>query len=143
MGRPVDDRGPGTYMRFAVRRSEIHGMGLFAICRIPPRRKLGELTGEIVTWREGRRRTKGKRKLALVELEDGTSIDASQGGNEFRYVNHACSPNAYIRICYGRVEFYSLRLIARGEEITCDYGDTHHNGKLECSCGYPNCRGHL
>jgi hypothetical protein len=27
-----------------------------------------------------------------------------------------------------------------GDEITCDYGDSHHNGKLPCGCGSAGCR---
>jgi SET domain-containing protein len=126
-----------------VRASRIDGKGLFAKSRIDPRRKIGELTGERISLREGRRRAKGKRRLALVELEDGTSIDASRHGNEFRYINHSCSPNTYIRICYGRVEFYSLRAIPAGQELTCDYGYNHHEGTLRCKCGSPDCRGKL
>jgi uncharacterized protein len=43
----------------------------------------------------------------------------------------------------GRVEFYALRAIATGEEITVDYGETHHAGKLACRCGVPGSRGTL
>lgn len=140
---PARRRSPATPETLEVHRSPIDGKGLFAKCRIGPRTKIGELTGEIISWREARRRAKGKRRLALVELRDGTAIDASRYGNEFRYINHSCSPNAYIRICYGHVEFYSIRGIPAGKEVTCDYGDNHHNGTLRCRCGSPNCRGHL
>ena len=30
-----------------------------------------------------------------------------------------------------------------GEEITVDYGETHHEGRLTCRCGAPGCVGHL
>jgi len=43
----------------------------------------------------------------------------------------------------GRVEFYALRAIAAGQEITVDYGPTHHEGRLACRCGAPGCRGAL
>jgi uncharacterized protein len=48
-----------------------------------------------------------------------------------------------MRVAYDRVEFYSLRKIMAGEELTCDYGPTHHDGKLKCRCGAINCRGFL
>ncbi|MFL6699277.1 MAG: hypothetical protein ACJ8GJ_19095 [Vitreoscilla sp.] len=41
------------------------------------------------------------------------------------------------------MEFYSLRAIEPGEEITVNYGQTHHEGKLRCRCGAPNCIGNL
>jgi len=37
----------------------------------------------------------------------------------------------------------ALRAIAPGEEITVNYGETHHEGKLRCRCGAPNCIGAL
>jgi uncharacterized protein len=126
-----------------IRKSTIDGKGLFAAARIDARRKIGELKGEVISEVEARRRAHGKRRLALAELGDGTAIDASKQGNEFRFINHSCNPNAYIRVCYRRVEFYSLRTIRPGQEITCDYGETHHKGKLRCKCGGRNCRGSL
>ncbi len=129
--------------KLAIARSGIDGKGLFAGTRIGKRKKIGELTGELITLREARRRAKGKRRLALVEMEDGRAIDARRGGNEFRYINHSCSPNSYIRICYGRVEFYTLSTITAGQEITCNYGYNHHEGALRCKCGSPNCKGRL
>jgi SET domain-containing protein len=126
-----------------VRDSPIDGKGLFTRSRIPARRKIGELTGEVISWREARRRAKNRRRLALVERGDGTAVDGRKNGNEFRYINHSCSPNCYLRVCYGHVEFYSLRLIHAGEELTCDYEDNHHDGKVRCKCGSRDCRGYL
>ena len=48
-----------------------------------------------------------------------------------------------VELVYGRVEFYALRDIAIGEEITVDYGQTHHAGRLACRCGATGCRGSL
>jgi len=130
-------------MHFRVARSAIDGRGLFTTAAIPARVKIGELTGELISQREARRRARDLKRIAIVELGDGRAVDASRGRNQFRYVNHSCSPNAYIRICYGRVEFYSKRAIRRGEEITCDYGETQHEGCLSCRCGSANCRNFL
>lgn len=126
-----------------VRKSLIDGRGVFAETFIPARRKLGELAGERISQREARRRAREKLRLALVETGDGYAIDASVQGNEFRYLNHSCAPNTFIRIFRGRVEFYPLRDIAPGEELTCNYGETHHDGALRCKCKSPNCRGAL
>jgi SET domain-containing protein len=48
-----------------------------------------------------------------------------------------------LRIRQGRIEIYAMRAIAQGEEITCNYGETHHEGRLACRCGAPNCVGKL
>jgi SET domain-containing protein len=48
-----------------------------------------------------------------------------------------------MRVAHGKVEFYTLKPIKKGEELTCNYGETHHDGKLKCRCGAPNCKGFL
>jgi uncharacterized protein len=128
---------------FEVKPSPIDGKGLFAKSFIPARKKFGELKGERISHREGRRRAKQTKRIMIVEFDDGTSIDAANGGNEFSYVNHSCSPNSYMRIIGSRVEFYALRDIAKGEEITCNYGESHHHGTLPCGCGSENCKTRL
>lgn len=128
---------------FRVGRSPIQGRGLFAVSDLPGRRKVGELGGELITQREARRRARGRGSVMIVELGDGNALDATRLGTDFKYVNHSCEPNAYMRVCRGRVEFYTLRPVAAGEELTCDYGETHHDGKLPCRCGSARCRRRL
>jgi uncharacterized protein len=48
-------------------------------------------------------------------------------------------PNAVLRIVQGRVELYALRDLIAAEEITVNYGETHHEGPLRCRCGAPGC----
>ncbi|HKO57174.1 MAG TPA: SET domain-containing protein-lysine N-methyltransferase [Thermoanaerobaculia bacterium] len=123
-----------------VRASRIHGKGVFAYKAIKARRKIGELAGELISLREARRRAASLQSIAIVEFDDDTALDASVNSNELRYVNHSCAPNTYMRRYAHRVEFYSLRAIRQGEELTCDYGETHHDGTLPCGCGADRCR---
>jgi uncharacterized protein len=129
---------------FQVKRSRIQGRGLFALAAVPARRKLGELGGERISKREARRRARAAgESIKIVEFVDGTALDATRRGGPFGYVNHSCEPNAFMRRHRGRVEFYALRPIEAGEEVTCDYGETHHDGRLPCRCGSQRCRGRL
>ena len=128
---------------FKVGRSRIQGRGLFALADGPARKKIGELGGERISLREARRRARGADCVMIVEFEDGTALDATRLGGPFKYVNHSCEPNAFMRRHRGRVEFYALRRVEAGEELTCDYGETHHAGKLSCRCGSAKCRGRL
>ena len=132
-------------LNFAIENkpSKIDGTGAFALQKIPARKKIGNLGGEIISLREARKRAKQTKRVAMVEFGDGRALDASAKPNSLRYINHSCSPNTYMRVCYSRVEFYTLRQIKKGEELTCNYGPTHHDGKLKCSCGSPNCKGYL
>ncbi len=126
-----------------VRKSPIDGKGVFARAPIPARRKIGEYAGEVISISEARRRARGRRRIAIVEIDDGYAFDGRVRGNALSYMNHSCSPNTFMRIYRGHVEFYSLRRVSRGEELTCRYGETHHNGKLRCKCGSESCRGAL
>jgi SET domain-containing protein len=122
--------------------STIDGTGAFAAARVPARRKLGELSGEIIPLAEARRRAKQRQRISIVEFADGMALDAAEG-NPLKFINHSCSPNLFIRVVYHHVEFYTLRALQKGEELTCNYGETHHDGKLACRCGSPQCRGAL
>jgi SET domain-containing protein len=126
-----------------VRASPIDGLGAFAAEPIPARRKIGEIRGESVSVKEARLRAKGALRIMIVELSERRAIDASRSADPLRFTNHACSPNAVLRIRQGRVEIYAMRTLAAGEEITVNYGETHHEGRLRCRCGAPGCLGRL
>jgi SET domain-containing protein len=130
------------YDALTIGPSAITGLGLFAGGRIPARAKIGEFEGEVIGLAEARRRAKGRRIVAIVELENH-ALDATHTRRGFRYINHSCAPNTFIRCTKDRAEFYALRDIAPGTELTADYGETQHNGKLRCRCGATNCRGAL
>jgi uncharacterized protein len=138
---------PTDPQKFAVdvQVSRIDGLGAFAAEAIPARRKIGEIRGAAISVREARRRAKELARqglpIMIVEVSERRAIDAGASTDPLRHTNHHCSPNAGLRIRQGRVEFYALRDIAPGEEITADYGESHHEGRLRCRCGAPNCRG--
>lgn len=126
-----------------VAKSKISGKGAYAIQRIPARKKIGDLGGVIITMKEAMRLIKNKKVINLVELEDDLALNASDHPNDLRFINHSCEPNTYLRVLRNRVEFYALRTIKKGEELSCDYGETHHEGTLPCKCGAKNCRGFI
>lgn len=134
-----------AYQKFevSVRRSAIDGFGVFAAEDIPAQKKIGEIRGESISVSEARRRAEGKQRIMIVEISTRKAIDASASQDPMRFTNHACTPNARLTIRDGRIEFYALRSIAPGEEITVNYGETHHNGTLACRCGAPGCVGWL
>jgi SET domain-containing protein len=134
-----------AYQKFAVSvaPSRIDGLGAFAAEAIPPRRKIGEIRGESVSVQEARIRATRHERIMIVEVSPRKAIDFSRSSDPMRYTNHSCKPNARLVIRDGRVEFYARRAIEPGEEITVDYGETHHEGRLPCRCGAPGCRGAL
>lgn len=134
-----------AYQKFAVAvaPSAIDGQGAFAAEAVPPRRKIGEIRGESISVQEARIRATRSERIMIVELSARKAIDFSRSADPMRYTNHSCRPNARLCIRQGRVEFYALHAIAAGEEITVDYGETHHEGRLACRCGAPGCVGRL
>ena len=134
-----------AYQKFAVdvKASAIDGHGAFAAEAIPPRLKIGEIRGESISVVEARIRATRAERIMIVELSDKKAIDFSKSTDPMRYTNHSCQPNARLCIRQGRVEFYAVKAIKPGDEITVDYGETHHEGRLRCQCGAPGCRGAL
>ncbi len=138
MTRPV-------YQKFDVANapSHIDGTGAFAAEAIPARLKIGEVRGESLSVHDARIRATRSERIMIVEISSRKAIDFTRSSDPMRFTNHSCQPNARLCIRQGRVEFYAVRAIAVGEEITVDYGETHHEGKLPCRCGAPGCRGAL
>ena len=143
--RPSIAAMPNDPQKFKVEAaiSGIDGQGAFAAEPIPARRKIGEIRGEPISVREARLRAKRTRRIMIVEVSTRRAIDASQSSDALRFTNHSCAPNATMRIRGGRVELYAMRDIACGEELTLNYGETHHEGRLACRCGAARCAGRL
>ena len=134
-----------AYQKYAVtvQASAIDGHGVFAAEGVPARAKIGEIRGEAISVEEARIRATRHERIMIVELSARRAIDFTKSADPMRFTNHSCQPNARLCIDNGRVEFYALRAIDVGEELTVDYGETHHDGKLACRCGAPGCRGAL
>ncbi len=125
-----------------VRRSGINGRGLFAGAALPGRRKLGEISGQLVRLPAALRKVERADKIYLIELSEHQALECS-AGNRFRFLNHSCAANCYMRIIRNRVEIYTRRPIRAGTELTVDYGATPHRNGMRCACGAANCKGVL
>ena len=104
------------------------------------RHKIAEYTGEKISNAEARRRAH-RPMLRICEVNRRWSLDGSRGGNGTHYINHSCSPNAFMQIQHNHILFLALRDIEAGEEITIDYESTLHSDDKRCICGAGNCRG--
>jgi hypothetical protein len=87
----------GTGRRYIVRRSTIHGRGVFALADIPKGTRLMEYIGERISHREADRRYAAEHEHSphtmLFSVDDKTVIDATKWGNSARFINHSCTPN--------------------------------------------------
>src|SRR5436853_7879857 len=124
----------------SVQESAIEGRGCFSVAHFKGRRKIAEYTGEKIRNAEANRRAT-RRRLRICAIDSRWSLDGSRGGNGTHYINHSCEPNSFMKILYGHIQFYALRDISPGEEITIDYEMTLHSDSKRCFCGAKNCRG--
>ena len=138
--------------RTVVRRSGVHGKGVYALRDIPAGETVIEYLGEIITWDEALRRhprdPAEPNHTFYFHLDDGHVIDGGVDGNSARWINHSCAPNCEAEDEDGRIFIKALRDIAAGEELFFDYRlviDERYTAKLKkeyaCWCGTPPCRG--
>lgn len=94
------------------------GFGVFAGQDIPRGRFLLEYWGKVIPSTKAD--TIGGRYL--FDLGNGNTVAGASRKNLARYVNHACKPNAEVRIVGNRIYLYTKKRIRAGEELTYDYG---------------------
>jgi hypothetical protein len=137
---------------YRVRRSRIHGTGVFATKPIAAGTRIVEYLGERVSHREADRRYEGKEAgdnhTFLFTLDSRTVIDAGVGGNAARFINHCCDPNCEAVIDGRRIWIEAVRDIAPGDELCYDYlieraaDDPPDIDRIyRCRCGARACRG--
>ena len=151
--RPLTPR-KNSGRRIQVRRSGIHGKGVFAVQPLKKGETVLEYTGEVISWKQALRRhphdPKDPQHTFYFHIDDDNVIDGKQGGNVSRWINHACSPNCEADEVDGRIFIRTLRAIKPEQELFYDYGltiDERYTPKLKklypCRCGTAHCRGTL
>jgi SET domain-containing protein len=141
----------GDKRRIQVRKSGVHGRGVFALKPIAAGERILEYKGEIISWPEALRRhphdPQDPNHTFYFHLDDQYVIDAKVGGNASRWINHACEPNCEAQQLGQQVFIEALRDLHPGEELFYDYGlviDERYTPKLkkeyECRCGSSICR---
>ena len=135
-----------------VRRSDVHGLGVFAAKRIPKGTRIIEYVGERVSHDEADRRYEEKdaddSHTFLFIVDSKTVIDAGVDGNDARFFNHSCDPNCESTVEKRRVYIEAIRDIEPGAELTYDYQIQREDDDPDnidevfaCRCGFPQCRG--
>ncbi len=142
----------GDSRRIQVRRSSVHGKGVFALRAIAAGDPVIEYKGQLITWKEALRRhphdPSDPNHTFYFHIDDKHVIDGKVGGNVSRWINHACDPNCEAEEDGSRMWIKALRDLWPGEELFFDYGlviDARQTAKLKreyaCRCGSPICRG--
>ncbi|MBX3200690.1 MAG: SET domain-containing protein-lysine N-methyltransferase [Labilithrix sp.] len=137
---------------YRLRRSPVHGTGMFATRAIRKGAAIIEYLGERISHDEADRRHAHKAEddnhTFLFTVDSKTVIDGGAGGNAARFINHSCEPNCEVIIDDGRLFIEALHAISPGEEIVYDYRITRDSDDppdveriFACRCGAPKCRG--
>lgn len=140
--------------RVTVRKSSVHGRGVFALQAIPAGQRIFEYRGEVTSWRlaSARQRRSGVPGHTFIfGLADGRVIDGSVGGNGARWLNHSCQPNCEaIEDGRGRVFIETLKDVMPGDELSIAYGLTIDEvlspeivADYVCRCGSKKCTGSM
>ncbi|MCK9510766.1 MAG: SET domain-containing protein-lysine N-methyltransferase [Pigmentiphaga sp.] len=136
-----------------LRRSSIHGTGVYAARKIPAGTSVFEYLGERISADEADARhpvdPDDPFHTFFFSLSNGEVIDGNAGGNDARWINHSCAPNCETEETDDhRIFIHALRDIRRGEELFFDYGlilEERHTRKVKeqyrCLCGAADCRG--
>jgi len=144
---------PSPRGRTQVRRSGVHGKGVFAIQPLAEGESIIEYTGNVITWKQAQKlpahNPDEPNHTFFFHIDDKHVIDGNDGGNAAKWINHACGPNCEAdETDDGRVFIKALRDIEPGEELNYDYGlilEGKQTKKVEkefaCHCGTPECRG--
>ena len=133
---PASYRSPKT----AIRRSPIHGRGLF-VTRSIAKGEIVAIKGGHILDRAALRRTRRHIAASHIQIEDGFFIGALRAAEVRRnklFINHSCEPNVGLR---GQVTFVALRSIRAGEELTYDWAMEENAAvATRCTCGAARCR---
>ena len=149
---PAAPAAPLRGRRLQVRKSGVHGKGVFVVQPIRKGEAFIEYIGEVIGWPEALRRhphdPSQPDHTFYFHLDGDQVIDGLVGGNASRWINHACAPNCEAEEDQGRVWLRALRNLKAGEELFFDYGlviDERHTPALKkrfvCRCGAKACRG--
>jgi SET domain-containing protein len=141
-------RGP----RIVVRRSGIHGRGVFARRVIHEDETVCEYKGDIISEAEVARRypedMQGLNHTFVFGVEIDHNIDGGANGNIARWINHSCEPNCDTYEKDKRMFVRAARDIRPGEELSYDYNieageriTRAVKARWPCWCGAKKCRG--
>ena len=139
-----------------VKKSVVHGSGIFATKDINRGEQIIEYIGEKISKKEGDKRSEKRLKkyinskkagsVYIFELNSRYDIDGSFLYNKARYINHSCNPNCEVDIYKGRIWIKSIKKIKKGDELSYDYGyefDKEDYMDHICKCGSINCIGYI
>tara|TARA_A100001011_G_C14298909_1_gene839816 strand:- start:1203 stop:1727 length:525 start_codon:yes stop_codon:yes gene_type:complete len=141
---------------YKVKKSRVHGTGVFANIDIKKGEKIIQYIGEKVSKTEGDKRSaerirkylnkKNEGSVYIFELNKRYDIDGSPLYNKARYINHSCEPNCEVDIINNEIWIVSIKNIKKNTELNYDYGYAFDDEDFTdhiCKCGSSKCIGYI
>lgn len=130
---------------YQIKKTKQKGLGVFAKKEIKAKTIIGEYTGEKIEI-EKYDLEKDKDGLYLMFLDDKYAIYPDLTKEDIHLINHSCEPNCWILNSAGKVYFFVLRDIKKGEELTISYllppkDETCNPCTHNCYCDSKKCTG--
>lgn len=119
-------------MDVRISSSGIEGSGVFVTREFLENETVGEYLGKIMLESEipaGR--------VYCFSLDDHRVLEAIE--HPLKYLNHSCDPNCEALQEGVRVFIRTIRKVAKGEELTIDYG-FDPAWEIPCSCNSSRCK---
>ena len=139
-----------------VKKSKVHGTGIFATKNIAKGSRIIQYIGDRVSKLEGDRRSalrikkylnsKQTGSVYIFELNGKYDIDGFVTANKAKFINHSCNPNCEVDIVKDEIWISSIRKIKKNEELSYDYGYSFDKEDFRdhiCKCGSKNCIGFI
>ena len=138
-----------------VKKSQVHGYGIFAKRKINKDTSIIQYIGEKISKKEGDRRSAERLKkylnskktgsVYIFELDTKFDIDGSPSYNKAKYINHSCDPNCEVDITNNEIWISAIKKIKKDAELTYNYGypfDSDFEDHI-CKCGSKKCVGYI
>ena len=117
----------------SVKKSPLHGKGIFSNLLIPADTLILVIKGEYIDGAECERRENEEDNVYIFWNGEDSYIDTNNS-DKIKFINHDCKPNCYVdnddedNLC-----LYAIRDIIEDEELTIDYGYDEIYENCNCS----------
>jgi uncharacterized protein len=138
-----------------VKKSNIHGRGVFAKQNLKIGTKIIEYIGNKITKKEAdivfqetlqaSEKDNNKGEVYLFELNKNYDINGDVPENNAKYMNHSCEPNCETEILDKKeIWITTIKEIKIGEELSFNYGfGIEEHKDYPCKCGTKSCIGYI
>jgi len=145
---------PTSSQYVVVRRSKIHGTGIYAKKDISKGTNVIEYVGYLITKKEAddiadrelenHNKNSENGAVYIFDLNKKQDVNGNVSWNTAKWINHSCDPNCETEGDDDSIWIQAIGDIKKGAELTYDYCyDLDSYESHLCKCGSKNCIGYI